>query len=609
MAKKYRIQQKTANGLQTLHPETDSTVVQYSGTIGSTAVTNVKDALDAIETQIGGLDTGVISVNGETGVVTLDAADVGAEAAFTDGSATIASKNATTGVVTIKAGVSQLGGAIANSSGTDITLGTAANKTATTSMSGSPSDSNILTEKAVSGLLADKADKTATVSTVAYDGTNKKITKTINGTTTDVVSASTLKTDMALNNVTNNKQVKGLASGTTSGHVVTWGSDGYTVADSGKAFTTTVNSSSTDAQIPTAKAVYDAIDALPEPMVFKGSVGTGGTVTALPVDGSASIGDTYKVITAGTYAGKTAAVGDTFICLTKTSSANTWELIPSGDEPSGTVTNINATGAENSRINVTGGPISSSGTLTIGIDSGYSIPSDTDQAAWSAKQDALAAQTAYTAKGAATKVPQITTNALGQVTNITEVSITDNNQAVKAGDVTFGANDVVNFVAGSNVTVTGNATNKTITIASSYTDTNQTVKVGTSTFGTNTAVNFVAGSNVTITPDTANGKITIAATDTTYESKTAASGGTDVSLVTTGEKYTWNNKYAKPSGGIPSSDLATSGVTAGTYSAVTVNNKGIVTSGGNLIEIGTTTTDTPSANLATGGLFFAYLAD
>lgn len=31
-------------------------------------------------------------------------------------------------------------------------------------------------------------------------------------------------------------------------------------------------------------------------------------------------------------------------------------------------------------------------------------------------------------------------------------------------------------------------------------------------------------------------------TDTTYESKTAAQGGTDVSLVTTGEKYTWNNK-------------------------------------------------------------------
>ena len=47
-------------------------------------------------------------------------------------------------------------------------------------------------------------------------------------------------------------------------------------------------------------------------------------------------------------------------------------------------------------------------------------------------------------------------------------------------------------------------------------------------------------------------------TDTTYESKTAASGGTAVSLVTTGEKYTWNNKgtYSKPSGGIPKTDLA-----------------------------------------------------
>ncbi len=58
----------------------------------------------------------------------------------------------------------------------------------------------------------------------------------------------------------------------------------------------------------------------------------------------------------------------------------------------------------------------------------------------------------------------------------------------------------------------------------------------------NTSVDIVAGSNVTVTPDATNSKITIAATDTTYESKTAASGGTAVSLCTTGEKYTWNNK-------------------------------------------------------------------
>ena len=45
-------------------------------------------------------------------------------------------------------------------------------------------------------------------------------------------------------------------------------------------------------------------------------------------------------------------------------------------------------------------------------------------------------------------------------------------------------------------------------------------------------------------------------TDTTYESLTPASGGTDVSLVTTGEKYLWNAKYDLPNGGIPLTDLA-----------------------------------------------------
>ena len=45
-----------------------------------------------------------------------------------------------------------------------------------------------------------------------------------------------------------------------------------------------------------------------------------------------------------------------------------------------------------------------------------------------------------------------------------------------------------------------------------YTDTNQTVKVGTTTFGADDAVEFVAGSNVTITPSAADKTITIAAT-------------------------------------------------------------------------------------------------
>lgn len=39
--------------------------------------------------------------------------------------------------------------------------------------------------------------------------------------------------DVGLGNVTNDKQVKGLASGTTDGHVVAFGVDGYTVKDTG----------------------------------------------------------------------------------------------------------------------------------------------------------------------------------------------------------------------------------------------------------------------------------------------------------------------------------------------------------------------------------------
>lgn len=41
------------------------------------------------------------------------------------------------------------------------------------------------------------------------------------------------KSQVSLGNVTNDKQIKGLASGTTAGHVVEFGADGYTVQDSG----------------------------------------------------------------------------------------------------------------------------------------------------------------------------------------------------------------------------------------------------------------------------------------------------------------------------------------------------------------------------------------
>ena len=104
------------------------------------------------------------------------------------------------------------------------------------------------------------------------------------------------------------------------------------------------------------------IDNLPEPMVFKGSLGTGGTITTLPAASDSNKGFTYKVITAGTYASQSAKVGDTFI-----SDGSAWVLIPSGDEPSGTVTNVAVTSTDGSAT-ITGSPITSSGTIDISVN-------------------------------------------------------------------------------------------------------------------------------------------------------------------------------------------------------------------------------------------------
>lgn len=117
-----------------------------------------------------------------------------------------------------------------------------------------------------------------------------------------------------------------------------------------------------------ATNVQDAIDELdqiieelPEPMIFKGSLGTGGTISTLPTASSDNKGYTYKVITVGTYAGQTADIGDTFI-----SDGTAWVLIPSGDEPSGTVTNVAVTSTDGSAT-ITGSPITSSGTIDISV--------------------------------------------------------------------------------------------------------------------------------------------------------------------------------------------------------------------------------------------------
>ena len=127
------------------------------------------------------------------------------------------------------------------------------------------------------------------------------------------------------------------------------GDEGYAPLNS-PAFTgvptaPTPNAGTSTTQIATTEFVSNAIRDLVNAMLFKGTIGTNGTAgTTLPTS-EVRIGDTYKIITDGTYAGQAAKVGDMFIA---TATTPTWAYVPSGDDEglnkySGIITGDNTT--------------------------------------------------------------------------------------------------------------------------------------------------------------------------------------------------------------------------------------------------------------------------
>ena len=117
----------------------------------------------------------------------------------------------------------------------------------------------------------------------------------------------------------------------------------YTKAEVNTALDGKANASDVYAKSETySKSEVDTlIDNLPEPMIFKGTLGVGGTIQTLPTASASNEGFTYKVITDGTYAGQTAKSGDVF-----TSNGSAWVLIPSGDEDNDTWRAIKVNGTE-----------------------------------------------------------------------------------------------------------------------------------------------------------------------------------------------------------------------------------------------------------------------
>lgn len=134
-------------------------------------------------------------------------------------------------------------------------------------------------------------------------GTNGFTVTPSNGTAQEILVAPRI-----VNNVTKT------AAATTAGYIPKFNNT-TGVIENGYSVQTTLASSSS--AIPTAAAVVAAIDnkiTAADAMIYKGTLGADGTVTKVPANGY-KIGWTYKVITAGTYAGIKCEVGDMLIAI------------------------------------------------------------------------------------------------------------------------------------------------------------------------------------------------------------------------------------------------------------------------------------------------------
>ena len=193
----------------------------------------------------------------------------------------------------------------------------------------------------------------------------------------------------------------------------------------------------------TGKAIYDYVGdaiAASDAMVFKGTIGTGGTVTALPT--TYKTGWTYRVITAGTYAGQNCEVGDLIIALVDRDGTGNldsdWTVAQTNID--GAITDINAT----TPITVSGSGTSRTiGHANSGVTAGsYGLASN-----------------ATPSFGATFDVPYVTVDAKGHVTSgkTNTVTIPNNNaSSSSAGLMSVDAyNKLYSLVSSSIQTKTG----------------------------------------------------------------------------------------------------------------------------------------------------------
>lgn len=279
-------------------------------------------------------------------------------------------------------------------------------------------------------------------------------------------------------------------------------------------------------QIATTQFVTNAISngiAASDAMIFKGTLGTGGTAETLPT--TYSVGWTYRVIEAGTYAGQECEIGDLVIALTSRSGSGNqdadWTVAQTNID--GAITDIKSTasvtvtGTGSSRTielpasgvaagtyrNVT---VNNKGIVTEGNNNTATI------AEGGTNNTTFDADTVIVFDGTKLSSSTISTEKLGYLSDVTSniqaqlngkaasnhthnyaasatpggaANSVANKLTIQANGTEFktfngSAATLVNIKAGQNITITPNAETNAIEIQSSFTDTKVTNTLDTS---------------------------------------------------------------------------------------------------------------------------------
>lgn len=319
---------------------------------------------------------------------------------------------------------------------------------------------------------ADSALQTHQTVTLATGTNNGTLKITVGGTTTDNVAVRGLKSAA----YTDSSDYATAAQGTKADNALPKaefntfkGTNDTAIADAKKAGTdamASLNSYKTDNDAKVS-ANASAISALQEAM--KSGVTFKGKLTSLPEASSYSNGD---LIIVGTkeyiclVSGSTKSwveLGDEGTHLTKT-TADGYYVAKNDAIQAGTGTKITydskglVTGS--SSLSAADIPNLDAAKITTGTLPDARIAS---AGTWNGKQDKITASNKLAASLVSGLAPVATSGSYNDLTN--KPTIDNNNQRVGVGTTEFGANDLVKIAGGTNISVSADTTNKTITVS------------------------------------------------------------------------------------------------------------------------------------------------